>query len=132
MMRDEGVIKQLLLPFKLFFGGPLGNGKQWFPWIHIDDVIGIYLQAIDNSNLSGSVNVAAPGIVRMKEFAKTFGKILKRPSLFPIPKFAMKIVAGEIAEYAVMSQRTSVEKILNAGFKFKFENLEEALKALLL
>ena len=63
----------------------------------------------------------------MNEFAKTFGKILHRPSLFNIPKFAMKIVAGEVADYAVMSQRISVNKILNAGYKFKFENLEEAL-----
>lgn len=132
MMKDEGVIKQLLLPFKLFFGGPLRNGRQWFPWIHIDDIVGIYIEAIDNENLSGPVNASSPGIVRMKEFAKTFGKILKRPSLFPIPKFAMKIVAGEIAEYAVMSQRTSVEKILNAGYKFRFENLKLALRDLLI
>ena len=73
LMKDDGVLKQLILPFKLFIGGPLGNGKQWFPWIHIDDIIGIYLHAIDNENLSGAVNVASPGIVRMKEFAKTFG-----------------------------------------------------------
>jgi len=67
----------------------------------------------------------------MKEFAKTFGKVLNRPSLFPVPKFAMKIATGEVAEYAVMSQRTSVEKILNAGYKFKFEKLEGALRDLL-
>jgi uncharacterized protein len=131
LMKDEGLIKQLLLPFKLFIGGPLGNGRQWFPWIHIDDVIGIYLSAIDNENIKGPVNVASPGFVRMKEFVETFGKILRRPSYFPIPKLAMKIVAGEVADYAVMSQRISVEKILNAGYKFKFENLEEALRDLL-
>jgi hypothetical protein len=131
LMKNEGVLKQLLLPFKLFIGGPLGNGRQWFPWIHIDDVIGIYLRAIDDENLKGPVNVASSGIVRMKEFAKTFGKVLRRPSIFPIPKLAMKVVAGEIADYAVMSQRISVEKILNAGYKFKFENLEETLRDLL-
>ena len=97
LMRNDGVLKKLYLPFKLFVGGSLGNGKQWFPWIHIDDVIGIYLKAIDNNNLYGAVNIASPGIVRMKEFAKTFGKLLNRPSLFPIPKFVMKIAAGEIA-----------------------------------
>jgi hypothetical protein len=131
LMKDEGVLKQMLLPFKLFFGGPLGSGRQWFPWIHIDDIVGIYLHAIDNDNVSGAINGTSTGIVTMKEFAKTLGKILKRPSLFPVPKFAMKIAAGEVAEYAVMSQRTSVEKILNAGYKFKFENLEVALKDLL-
>jgi hypothetical protein len=131
LMKDDGVLKQLLLPYKLFIGGPLGNGRQWFPWIHINDVIGIYLNAIDNENVKGPVNVASSGIVRMNEFAKTFGKVLRRPSIFPIPKLAMKIVAGEVADYAVMSQRISVEKILTAGYKFKFENLEKSLRDLL-
>ena len=130
LSKDEGVLKQLYLPFKLFVGGPLGNGRQWFPWIQIDDIVGIYLQASDNADLTGAVNAASPGIVRMNEFAKTFGKVLHRPSLFKIPKFAMKIVAGEVADYAVMSQRISVNKVLNAGYKFKFESLEEALSNL--
>lgn len=132
LMKDEGVLKQMLLPFKLFIGGPLGNGRQWFPWIHIDDIVGIYLHAIDNPNVTGAINGTAPGIVRMKEFAKTLGKNLSRPSLFPVPKFALKLVIGELADYAVMSQRTSVDKILSAGYEFKFENLQGALKDLLL
>ena len=131
LMKDEGVLKQMLLPFKLFIGGPLGNGRQWFPWIHVDDIVGIYLHAIDNLKVTGAINGASPGIVTMKEFAKQFGKVLNRPSLFPVPKFALKLVAGELGEYAVMSQRTSVEKILNAGYKFKFENLKEALRDIL-
>ena len=130
LSKDEGVLKQLYLPFKLFVGGPLGNGRQWFPWIQIDDIVGIYLQAIDNADLTGAVNAASPGIVRVNEFARTFGKVLHRPSLFKIPKFAMKIVAGEVADYAVMSQRISVNKVLNAGYKFKFEKLDEALSNL--
>jgi uncharacterized protein (TIGR01777 family) len=130
LTRNEGVLKQMTLPFKLFIGGPLGNGKQWFPWIHIEDMIGIYLHAIDNESLNGAVNASSPGIVRMKEFARAFGKVLKRPSLFPVPKFAMKIAAGEVADYAVMSQRTSVDRILTAGYKFKFENLKTALRDL--
>ena len=130
LSKDEGVLKQLYLPFKLFVGGPLGNGRQWFPWIHIDDIVGIYLHAIDNADLTGAVNAASPGIVRVNEFARTFGKVLHRPSLFKIPKFAMKIVAGKVADYAVMSQRISVNKVLNAGYKFKFESLEEALSNL--
>ena len=131
LSKDEGVLKQLYLPYKLFVGGPLGNGRQWFPWIQIDDIVGIYLQAIDNGGLTGAINAASPGIVRMNEFARTFGKVLHRPSLSNIPKIAMKIVAGEVADYAVMSQRISANKILNAGYKFKFENLEEALRDLL-
>ena len=126
--KDEGVLKKLLLPFKLFIGGPLGNGKQWVPWLHIDDIVEIYLHAIDNPNVNGAINGASPGIVRMNEFAKTLGKVLKRPSLFPISKFAIKLVAGELGEYAVMSQRTAVDKILRAGYEFKFNNLENSLK----
>ena len=132
LMKDEGVLKQMLLPFKLFIGGPLGNGRQWFPSIHIDDIVGIYLHAIDNPNVTGAMNGTAPGIVTMKQFAKTLGKNLSRPSLFPVPKFALKIAVGELGEYAVMSQRTSVEKIIKSGYKFKFENLEGALRDLLL
>jgi hypothetical protein len=131
LLKDEGVLKKLLLPFKLFVGGPLGNGKQWVPWLHIDDMVGIYLHAIDSEKVSGAINAASPGIVQMKEFAKTFGKVLKRPSLFPVPKLALKLVAGELGEYAVMSQRTSVEKVINSGYKYKFEKLEEALGDLL-
>lgn len=131
LMKDEGALKKMLLPFKFFVGGSLSTGKQWFPWIHIDDIVGIYLHAINNQNLNGVVNAVSPGIVRMKEFAKTLGKVLKRTSFFPVPKIIMKIAAGEVAEYAVMSQRTSVDKIINAGYKFKFEILEEALRNLL-
>jgi uncharacterized protein (TIGR01777 family) len=131
LSNEDGVLKKFLPPFKMFIGGPLGNGKQWFPWIHIDDIIGIYLYAINNENLSGAVNAASPGIVRMKEFSKTLGKILKRPSLIPVPDFAIRIAAGEFGKYAVMSQNISVEKILNAGYKFKYENLEDALSDLL-
>ena len=131
LIKGEGLLQQLYLPFKLFVGGPLAGGRQWFPWIHIDDLVGIYLRTIDDDSVQGPINAASPGIVRMKEFAGDFGKVLRRPSIFPIPKFAMKIVAGEVADYAVMSQRTSVEKIINAGYTFKFENLEEALRNLL-
>ena len=131
LSKDEGLLKQLYLPFKLFVGGPLAGGSQWFPWIHIDDIVGIYLHSIDNESIQGPINAASTGILRMKEFARIFGQVLNRLSIFPIPKLAMKIVAGEVADYAVMSQRTSVEKIIDAGYKFKFENLEKALNELL-
>jgi uncharacterized protein (TIGR01777 family) len=131
LINGEGALKKMLWPYKFFIGGPLSTGNQWFPWIHIDDIVGIYLHAIETENLSGAVNAASPCILRMKEFAKTLGKVLKRPSIFPVPKFVMKIAAGEVAEYAVMSQRVSVDKILNSGYKFKFENVEDALRDLL-
>lgn len=131
LSKEDGALKRMLLPFKLYVGGPLGNGKQWFPWIHIDDIVGIYFHAIDNQNLNGAVNAASPNTCTMKEFAKTLGKVLHRPSLFPVPEFALKIAIGEAGEVVLMSQRVKVDKLLDSGYKFKFENLEEALRNLL-
>jgi uncharacterized protein len=128
---EDGALKQMLLPFKYFIGGSLGSGKQWFPWLHIDDVVRIYIHAIDNKNLSGAVNAACPNIVRMKEFAKTLGKVMKRPSLFPVPEFVLRVVVGEAAGTVATGQRVSVDKLLNSKYKFGFENLEEALAELL-
>ena len=128
---EDGALKQMLPPFKFFIGGVLGNGKQWSSWLHIDDIIGIYLHAIDNKDLSGAVNSASPNPVRMKEFAKTLGKVLNRPSLFPVPKFILKLVVGEAAEVVTASQRVDVGKLLNTGYKFKFDNLTDALRDLL-
>lgn len=128
---EDGALKQMLPAFKFFIGGPLGNGKQWSSWLHIDDIVGIYLQALDNQQLQGAINAASPNPVRMKEFAKTLGKVLKRPTLFPVPQFALKIVVGEAAEVVTASQRIDANKILDSGYKFKFDKLELALKDLL-
>jgi len=128
---EDGALKQMLPPFKFFIGGPLGNGKQWASWLHIEDIVGIYLFAIDNKNLSGAVNAASANTVTMKELAQTLGKVLHRPSFFPVPKFILKLVVGEASEVVTASQRVCVEKLLKSGYKFKFEKLEEALIDLL-
>ncbi len=126
-----GALERMLLPFKLFIGGPIGSGKQWFPWIHIDDLIRIYLFALDNPSISGIINAASPNPATMKEFALTLGKTLHRPSLFRVPFFALRIAIGEAAESVIASQRVIPKKLLESGFKFKFENVEEALRDLL-
>ncbi len=128
---NGGALKQMLPPFKLFLGGPLGTGSQWFPWIHIDDLVKIYLFALDNTLILGSINAASPNPITMNKFAKTLGKILHRPSLFKVPLFALRIVIGEAAEAVVASQRVVPLKLLESGFKFEYENLEPALKDLL-
>ena len=129
--QNEGLMKKLIPSFKMFLGGWLGSGRQWFPWIHIDDIVGVYLYAIDNPNVTGAINGASPGIVTNKEFSKTLGKVLRRPALFPIPKVAVRIVSGELGNYTTHSQRITVEKLINSGYKFKFEKLEGALKNIL-
>ncbi|MCH7962443.1 MAG: TIGR01777 family protein [Bacteroidetes bacterium] len=128
---EGGVLKKFLPPFKIFLGGPLGNGKQWFPWIHIEDLINILIHTIKTESLQGPVNIASPGIVRMKDFATSLGKVLQRPSFFQVPKFILKIAVGEFANAIVSGQKVSVDKLLNSGYNFRFTDLENALKNLL-
>ncbi|MHB1687039.1 MAG: TIGR01777 family oxidoreductase [Ignavibacteriaceae bacterium] len=128
---NEGALKQMLLPFKLFVGGPIGSGRQWFPWIHMEDIIRIYLFALDNHIVNGAVNAASPNPVTMKDFAKALGKVLHRPSIFSVPKFAMKIVLGEVADVVTASQRVYPQKLIEYKYKFRFEKLNEALNDLL-
>lgn len=131
LSKKGGALAKFLPPFKFFIGGALGNGKQWFPWIHIDDLIAIYLFILDNAKISGPINVVSPEAVRMNEFAKTLGRILYRPSIFSVPEFALKILIGEAASTIVSSQRIVPQELIDKGFKFKFEKLEEAMKDLI-
>jgi hypothetical protein len=131
LAENEGLMKQLVPSFKLFLGGWLGSGRQWFPWIHIDDIVRIYLHTIDNENITGAVNAASPGIVNNKKFSKTLGQVLHKPVLFPVPKIALRIVSGELGNYVTDSQRVSAEKIIKSGYNFKFENIKVALRDIL-
>ncbi len=128
---DDGALKKMLLPFQLFVGGSLGNGKQWFSWIHLADIISLYLFLLDNKNQKGIFNAVSPQSVQMKTFAKILGKVLHKPSFLPVPKFILKLVMGESASAIVASQKVKPEALLQAGFKFKFEELELALIDLL-
>ncbi len=128
---DDGALKQMLPPFKFYIGGPLGSGKQWTSWVHIDDLVRIYLHAIENDKLKGAVNAVSANPVRMIEFAETLGKVLKRPSFFSVPKFVLRIVIGKAAGVVTSSQRVSSDKLLQSGFNFEFNTLSEALKDLL-
>jgi len=131
LSKDDGALKQMLRPFRFFAGGPLGNGRQWFPWIHIDDIVNAYQFVIDNENISGGVNATAPQPVTMDRFAQTLGKVMKRPTLFNVPEFALKIAAGESASAITASMKVIPEKLQNAGFKFSYTELETALRSLL-
>lgn len=124
---EAPAIKKLALPLKLFVGGSVGSGKQYVSWIHIDDLVGIYLFVIDN-NISGAINGTAPNPVTMKEFSKDLGKALHRPSIFPVPSFVVKIVAGEMAELVLSGRKALPNKIMDAGYKFKYVNALDALK----
>ena len=130
--RDGGALQQMLLPFKLGFGGPTGNGRQWFAWIHRDDVVGLVLHAIDNANVNGPLNATAPNPVTNKEFAKTLGKVLRRPAFMPTPPFAMRLMFGEFVDAELLaSKRVLPRRALETGYEFQFPELGPALRAIL-
>jgi uncharacterized protein len=128
------LLKLQLLPFKLGLGGKLGSGQQWFPWIHIDDYVRAVLHVLDHPDVSGAVNLTAPGIVRQAEFAKTLGRVLNRPSFFTVPKPAVALVFGRTAadQLATASHRVLPERLTDElGFSFAHPDLEGALRHLL-
>lgn len=128
---EGGALPQLAQPVKLFAGAALDSGKQWTPWLHIDDMIEMYIEAIENPKMEGNYNACAPFPVTNKALTKALAKQLHRP-VWPIhvPKAALKLLLGERTEAVLMSSNTSAQKILDAGFKFRFTHLDEALKAL--
>lgn len=130
LSKNDGVFKKISLVFKLFAGGIIGSGNQWIPWIHINDIVNIYLFSLYN-NINGAVNAVSPNPVRMKEFADEMGKTLKRPLFIKVPEFLLKIILGETAEAALSSLRVIPQKLNNQNFKFQFENFSSSLRDLL-
>jgi hypothetical protein len=124
-----GALEKMLPPFKAFVGGPIGSGKQWFPWIHLDDEVAAILWCIDR-DLTGAVNLVAPGIVTMKDFAKALGRALHRPSWAPVPAAPLRILLGEFASALLEGQRAVPRKLLDSGFRFRFPDVDSALRDL--
>jgi uncharacterized protein (TIGR01777 family) len=122
-----GALAKMLLPFKLFAGGSIGTGRQWFPWVHVDDLVGAVLFVLSNKDVSGPVNIVAPQAVTMKEFCTTLGKSLDRPSWVPVPGFVLKIALGEMSEMLLTGQRVVPRALERMGYKFKFPHLDSAL-----
>jgi uncharacterized protein len=130
LSKEEGILKKLLLPFKLYAGGTIGSGIQWFPWIHINDLVNVYLFPLYNK-IDGAVNAVSPNPVRMKEFTNELGKAIGKPSFIKVPGFLLRLALGEAAEAALSSLRVIPQKLNNQKFKFQFENLSICLKDLL-
>jgi uncharacterized protein len=127
-----GALGKMLLPFKLGVGSPLGSGKQYMPWIHIDDLVGLMLFAAERESISGPLNATAPHPVTNKEFTKTLGKVLGRPTFMPAPPaFMLKILIGEFANVLLQSQNAVPKRPLDAGFHFHYPDLEPALREIL-
>lgn len=126
LARDGGALAKMLTPAKLGMGGPLGGGRQWFPWIHLADAVGLILWAVDSAT-AGPVNLVAPGIVRQREFAGTLGDVLHRPSVLPTPGFALRLLLGEGASVVTEGQHVRPQVALAAGYEFRFPELPAAL-----
>jgi uncharacterized protein len=128
--KGKGALAKMVPPFKMFFGGPLGSGKQWLPWIHIEDEVGLIRFLIENESARGPFNATAPNPVTMGEFARALGKTLKRPSWAPVPAFALTLLLGEMAEMLLGGQRALPAAAEGSGFRFKYRNVEPALSSL--
>lgn len=128
LAKNGGALERMILPFKLFAGGPLGSGKQWFPWIHIEDEIRGMIHLLEDEKLSGPVNLTAPGPVTMKQFCSALGKAMHRPSWAPVPAFILKTVLGEMADALVLGgQKVLPKKLLESGFRFRYAHVNQAL-----
>ena len=131
LARDGGALAKMIPVFQIFAGGPLGSGRQWCSWIHRDDVIGMILSALEDSKWSGSYNATAPNPVRMGELCSELGSVMGRPSFFPVPDFALKTLLGEGARVVLDGQRVLPSRAQDAGYKFKYSEVKEALRNVL-
>jgi|TARA_R110000796_G_scaffold241303_2_gene362697 uncharacterized protein len=124
---DGGFLRRLLPPFKLGLGGPIGSGKQYMPWVHLNDMLGIIHFLLLQNQCKGAFNATAPHPVTNREFAKTLGAALKRPAFMPLPGFVLKAALGEMAGLLLTGQNAVPEKLKKAGYVFQFDHLEAAL-----
>lgn len=131
LARDGGALPEMIKPFNLGIGGHLGNGRQYFPWIHIDDLVAAILFALDQPGLRGPVNAVVPTPPTQKEFTRALASALGKPARFPVPAFALKMIMGEKAGALLESQRVVPNVLKAGGFRFRYDQLEEALADLL-
>lgn len=128
---EGGGLQQMLLPFKLCIGGPMGSGRQWWSWIHRHDLVRLFTHLVEDDNARGEFNGVAPNPLPQREFARTLGRVMRRPSFMPTPAFALKVALGDMAELLTEGQRVLPKRTLASGFAFQFPELEGALRDLL-
>ena len=129
--KGEGALGKLVPLFKVGLGGPLGNGKHYVPWIHVEDLVGMIEWSINNSDVRGPLNGSAPHPVTNREMTKAIAKTVRRPAIFPAPRFALRLVLGEFADSLFSSQRVIPKKSLELGFKFQFPEILPAIKEII-
>ncbi len=130
--KDGGALGQMIPLFKFFLGGPLGSGRQWFSWVHMRDLVEAFIFLLDKKEISGPVNLCSPEPVRNKELGAAIGRVLHRPSFMPAPGFMIKLILGEFGSVLLEGQRVIPKRLLDAGYKFKYPGIDEALKNIIL
>ena len=128
--RGGGAIEKMVPAFKFMLGGPLGDGSQWFPWIHIEDLLGATLFVLESETLSGPINFTAPEPVRNRQLARTLSDIVNRPAFMPAPAFLIRTVLGEFGKTLLASTRAVPQQLLDAGFTFQYPDIRKALEDL--
>ncbi len=131
VLGNGGAIAKLIPPFKLFAGGPIGSGRQWFSWIHREDLVALIQHLLQRPDLAGAFNGTAPQPVRMKELSATLGAVLNRPSWLPVPALALEVLLGDSAVIVLEGQRVLPAATQAAGFEYQYPTLKAALKAVL-
>jgi uncharacterized protein (TIGR01777 family) len=131
MGKGGGALEQMMLPFRFFVGGPLGNGRQWFSWIHLEDLCRAEMFVIENTDMRGPVNFTAPVPIRNRDLARAIGKVLGRPSFMPAPGFMIRLVLGEFGSVLLEGQRVVPRVLMSKGFHFNYPDMETALRNLL-
>lgn len=129
--REGGALAKMLPPFRLCLGGKLGSGSQWMAWIHIEDAVNLILWTLEEQAARGPLNAVAPAPVRNEDFTRALEGILGRPARLTVPAWALRLAMGDAAEIALASQRVAPRAAVNAGFRFRYAHVAEALKALL-
>jgi uncharacterized protein len=131
VLGNGGALDKMITPFKLFAGGPLGSGKQWFSWIHIDDMVNLIVQALAKTKMEGVYNATSPHPVRMSELCNAMGKVMNRPSWLPVPAFALEGLLGEGAIIVLEGQQVMPKRTLEAGFTYQYSKVQPALEEIL-
>jgi len=126
--KDGGAMEKMVPGFRFFMGGTMGSGRQWFPWIHIDDLVLAVKFILEHKDIDGPVNFCAPNPVKNRDFANAMGHVLRRPAIMPAPSFMIRLVMGEFGDLMLFSQRAMPEKLLSYGFTFNHPEVEGAVR----
>lgn len=130
VLGDGGALGKMLTPFRMFAGGPIGTGKQWFSWIHLEDLASLIVAGLTDSQMQGTYNATAPNPVRMNDVCQALGKALNRPSWLPVPPFALDLLLGDGAKVVLEGQQVLPKRLVEQGFQYQYERIGNAIEAI--